>query len=122
MKKCPACGRENADDCFWCPKCGADFPQRSASPAILLNRVVDRDSFIEFVTALAEERAEAESIEKNNTQSALSGEALGWSNCTISDFLYASLVYFEEKPFHKPEALPSWKMLAEILYFGKIIE
>lgn len=45
-----------------------------------------------------------------------------WKNADISAFLYAALVYFDDKPFHQPEAEPSWRMFAEFLYFGKIIE
>ena len=95
---------------------------RTASPEELLNRVVDRESFIEFVTALAEEREEAEQMEHDDPERYQFGCALRWQNGSISSFLYASLSYFDSKPFHEPESKPSWKMLAEILYYGKIYE
>ena len=46
---------------------------------------------------------------------------MNWQTGDISSFLYAALHYFTEKPFHQPEKMPSWKMFAEFLYFGKII-
>lgn len=50
------------------------------------------------------------------------GGANDWQNASISSYLYASLEYFSPGPFHKPETTPSWRMLAEFLYFGKIYE
>ena len=43
-------------------------------------------------------------------------------NGDISNFLYAALEYFVNRPFYKPDNAPSWRMLAEFLYFGKIYE
>ncbi len=88
----------------------------------MLDRVIDRESFLEFVRALAEERAEAEQLEQNEPTRFKLGGAHDWQNGNISTFLYASLEYFTPKPFHKPEASPSWRMLAEMLYYGKIYE
>ncbi len=122
MKICTSCGRQNPDDCTWCPECGTTPRTRTASPAELLARVVDRASFIEFVTALAEERAEAERMEKDEPVRYQAGGAHDWQNGTISAFLYSGLAYFSSSPLRKPEDTPSWKMLAEILYFGKIYE
>ena len=95
---------------------------RTASPEILLDRVVDRKSFVEFVTALAEEREEAEQTEKDESVRYQTGGAHNWQNGSISSFLYASIAYFDSKPLHEPESSPSWKMLADILYYGKIYE
>ena len=93
---------------------------RTASPEELLDRVVDRKSFIEFAKALAEEREEAERMEEPARYQF--GGAHNWQNGSISSFLHASLAYFDSKPFHEPESAPSWTMLAEILYCGKIYE
>jgi hypothetical protein len=92
------------------------------SAADLLAKVVDRDSFIAFVTALAAERQSAEELEKDNPERYRWAPARDWNNGTISSFLYAALAYFRGGPFHKPEEVPSWKMFAEFLYFGKIYE
>ncbi|WP_246114854.1 hypothetical protein [Rubripirellula tenax] len=44
-------------------------------------------------------------------------------NGDIQSYLYASLDYFAEGPLKDPPATePSWKMLAEFLWCGKIIE
>lgn len=92
------------------------------SPEELLAQVVDRDSFIAFVTALAEEREAAEELERSEPERYQLGGAHGWQNGSISSFLYASLMYFDSNPFREPESVPSWKMMAEILYDGKIYE
>jgi hypothetical protein len=91
-------------------------------PEELLQKVCDRETFIVFVEALAVDREEAERIELENPQTYVIDGANDWKNADIASFLYAALDYFEEKPFHKPEHEPSWRMFAEFLYFGKIIE
>ena len=91
-------------------------------PEELLRKVQDRESFITFVEALAAERDDAQIIERENPQRYMLDGAHDWKNADIASFLYAALDYFEDKPFHKPEREPSWKMFAEFLYFGKIIE
>jgi hypothetical protein len=93
-----------------------------ATPEELLDAVVDRDTFVAFVHALADERARAAEIEKANPKACCVDGALGWKNGDIAGFLYAALDYFTEKPFHKPDREPSWRMFAEILWCGKIIE
>ena len=93
-----------------------------ASPEELLERVTDRDSFIAFVEALADERAEAAEIERANPQAHLVDGAHNWKNGDIAGFLYAALEYFEPGPLHRPASKPSWRMFAEFLWCGKIIE
>jgi hypothetical protein len=88
----------------------------------LLDRVIDRDSFIAFVSALADERREAQRLEQEEPIRYQLGGALNWQNGDIASFLEAALCYFDGGPFHQPEAVPSWRMLAEFLYFGKIYE
>jgi hypothetical protein len=92
------------------------------TPEELLERVTDRDSFIAFVEALADERAAAAEVERANPQSFVVDGAHGWKNGDIEGFLYAALEYFEPKPFHQPDTEPSWRMFAEFLWCGKIIE
>ena len=92
------------------------------TPEELLPKVIDRDSFIAFVTALAAEREDAERLERDEPVRYQLGGAHNWQNGTISAFLYSGLAYFSSSPLRKPEDTPSWKMLADILYFGKIYE
>jgi hypothetical protein len=93
-----------------------------ASPEELLQRVTDRDSFIAFVKALADERAEAAEVERADPQRYTLDGAHDWKNGDIEGFLYAALDYFSPKPFHRPETEPSWRMFADFLWCGKIIE
>lgn len=89
----------------------------------LLAHVVDRESFIAFVEALAAERRQAEHLEKEQPLRYQLGGALGWENGDIADFLEAALAYFQEGSLGPaPEPVPSWRMFAEFLYCGKIIE
>ncbi len=88
----------------------------------LLERVIDCESFIAFVSALADERAAAARIERANPQVYKVDGALNWKNGDIEGFLYAALQYFKAGPYHRPESEPSWRVFAEILWCGKIIE
>lgn len=92
------------------------------SPDDLLERVVDKQTFIEFVQALAEERARAQEIEARHPNAYMTDSALGWQNDDISSFLSAALECFIAQPITYLEQNPSWKMFAEFLYFGKIYE
>lgn len=95
---------------------------KKMNPEELLDQVEDKESFVRFVLALASEREAAESEERGNPQRYMVDGARGWKNADIAAFLYAGLEYFEDRPLHKPEHSPSWRMLAEFLYFGKIYE
>jgi hypothetical protein len=96
--------------------------EEDMSPEELLDQVQDQESFVRFVTALTEERAEAAAEENANPMRYIVDGTRNWKNAEISTFLYSSLEYFEERPFHRPEKKPSWRMFAEFLYFGKIYE
>ena len=88
----------------------------------LLEKVVDKQTFIEFVQALAEERERAQEIEHTHPNLYIMDGALGWKNGDISSFLSAALECFMAQPVSYSEQNPSWKMLAEFLHFGKIYE
>jgi hypothetical protein len=90
--------------------------------AELRPKVTDRDSFLAFVTALAAEREEAERMERDEPKRYQLGGANDWQNSTISSFLGAALVYFQPTSLRKPDDTPSWKMMADFLYYGKIYE
>ena len=91
------------------------------APDQLLDRVVDKSSFIAFVEALAAERREAEQLERDHPLKYQLGGALNWHNGTISSFLEAALECFED-PAANEHPNPSWRLFAEFLYCGKIIE
>src|SRR4051812_48185209 len=82
------------------------------SPAQLLREVNDRESFIAFVRALADERRRAEEIEKTESKRYSLDGASNWKNADISSFLYAGLDCFTEKPLRSAEKEPSWKAFA----------
>ena len=87
------------------------------TPEDYLDKVVDQASFIRFVEALADEREAAERLEATQSGVYYDG-AYNWKNADISSFLSAAVQYF------KPDATttPSWRMMAEFLYCGKIYE
>jgi hypothetical protein len=93
-----------------------------ASPEELLEQVTDRDSFIAFVESLAAEREDAAGLERDNPKTYVLDGAHNWKNGDIEGFLYGALQYFDEGPLHKPESEPSWRVFAEILWCGKIME
>lgn len=57
------------------------------SPEELLDQVKDRESFIMFVQALAEELEAAAQIECANPNAYCIDGALGWKNADIASFL-----------------------------------
>jgi len=85
----------------------------------LLGQVKDRESFLAFVLALAEERELAEKMEREEPEKYRFSGALGWENGSISSFLGAALACVEDGS-HLEEA--SWRGFAEFLYCGKIYE
>lgn len=88
-----------------------------------LENVKDKASFMTFVEALADEREQAEKMERENPVYYQLGGALDWQNGNISAFLRAGLECFEERPLKESvSAEPSWRGFAEFLYFGKIYE
>jgi hypothetical protein len=88
-----------------------------------LEAVCDRETFIAFVEALAYERELAQGIERDNPSRYIVDGALGWMNGDIPQFLGAALDYFVDGPLKEPiPDQPTWKMFAEMLWCGKIIE
>lgn len=84
-----------------------------------LENVKDKETFVEFLNALIEDRSRAEEIEQRNIENYQSdGAALGWNNTNIESFLQAALVWLVDSD--KNEV--SWKLMAEFLYSGKIYE
>jgi len=88
----------------------------------LLEAVNDRESFVAFVMALAAERESAAKIESENPTRYMLDGAHGWANADIPQFLEAACEFFGSIPDGEPDPEPSWKVFAEILWCGKIIE
>jgi hypothetical protein len=85
-----------------------------------LENVKDKETFVEFVNALIEDRSRAETIEQQNVENykATLEPALGWHNTNIESFLQAALVWMVDSDRKDV----SWKLMAEFLYSGKIYE
>ena len=88
----------------------------------LFDQVHDRESFIAFAEALAEESRRAEEIEAENPDIYMVDGALGWKNASIAQFIEHGLYHFDPDPDGKVVQTPTWKDLAWFLYCGKIIE
>ncbi|NJO78200.1 MAG: hypothetical protein HC827_06500 [Cyanobacteria bacterium RM1_2_2] len=98
------------------------MPEDRVNPYTLLQQVKDKQTFIQFVQALALEREQAEAIEREDPNYYRVNGALGWENGDIASFLWAALEYFKTRPLDEQEAPLSWAMFAEFLYFGKLYE
>lgn len=93
--------------------------KKNKTPEQLLGEVVDRETFVDFVLALAAERERAEKLERENPQRYCIDGALGWKNADVSAYLHASLSGLEGEP---QSLQPSWYEFARILYSGKVYE
>lgn len=85
----------------------------------LLNAVVDLETFLVFLGALAYERKAAEALEAKQPDRFKDEGAIGWKNVTISSFLIGAWAYFTEAEPPLTRAQPDWRDLAWFLYFGK---
>ena len=84
-----------------------------------LENVKDKETFVEFINALIEDRSKAERLEQQNIENYKSaGAALGWHNTNIESFLQAALVWLVDSDRNEV----SWKLMAEFLYSGKVYE
>jgi hypothetical protein len=88
----------------------------------LLDRVHDRESFLAFAYAFAEERRRVEGIEAANPEAYQWGGAEGWNNNCISLFIEGGLSHFEPRPDGTVIDDPTWKDLAEFLWCGRFME
>lgn len=89
-----------------------------------LERVADRDTFLGFVRALAEDRAEEVRKEREKPSGTYGPGANGWESVTIEDYLGAALAWAADSVGRAgglPEE-PSWKAFATFLYCGKVYE
>ena len=87
--------------------------------------VHDRESFLEFVRALAEDRRASVAAEREAPSSPYGPQAGGWENLTIEDFLEAAVAWAESSGMGESQGLPpgpSWQAFASFLFCGKIYE
>ncbi len=87
-----------------------------------LDEVVDEDSFIRFVQALAADRAAAAEEDRLNPPEMFGRCARGWENTKLEDFFEAAIAWARatrdgSNDYTVPEN--PWKRCAEILYMGK---
>jgi hypothetical protein len=86
----------------------------------LLERVNDRDSLIAFVEAFIAERESAETLESEQPHRYAMGGTLDWQNSDISSFLDGACQFLHH---HVQDGdPPTWRMIAEFLWCGKIME
>ena len=90
-----------------------------------LEAVCDEATFVEFLSALAEDRADEVQKEKKSPSSPYGSGANGWENITIESYLESACAWAEAskdglKYYQKPSN--PWKRCADILYTGKIYE
>ncbi len=89
------------------------------------DKVCDEASFVEFLSALAADRADEVQKEKKKASSPYGAGANGWENGTIEAFLDAACTWAKASKdglkFYPKPSNP-WKRCADILYTGKIYE
>ena len=86
----------------------------------LLDKVNSKDSFLQFVKALKEDKIDEDEKEKALPSSPYASGANGWENGSIATFLDAIEAFGEDNDQIKEE--PNWKNFALLLYAGKFYE
>jgi hypothetical protein len=85
-----------------------------------LNKVHSKETFLQFVQALKEDKIEEEEKEKIKPSSPYASGANGWENTTIVTFLDSIAGYGKDSSSISEEA--NWKNFALLLYAGKFYE
>jgi len=91
----------------------------------LRDAVVDEDSFVRFLEALAADRVDEVEKERSQQPSPYESGANGWENGTIEAFLECASAWATASRnglqlYKKPDN--PWKRCADILFMGKIYE
>ena len=89
-----------------------------------LELVTNRESFLEFVRALIEDRKDEKAKERVKPSNPYGQGANGWENTTVEDYLEAALAWAEATR-GRTQGLSeevTWKGFALFLYCGKIYE
>jgi len=87
----------------------------------LADKVNSKETFLEFIRALAADRAEEEKLEKKSPLNPYGPGALGWENGSIEAFLDAMQAWASDSG-NKIPASPDWRTFARILHAGKFYE
>jgi len=85
------------------------------------NSVHSKQSFLEFVRALAADRVNEVELEKKTPSSPYGPGAKGWENGSIEAFLEAMEAWISDTGDKVPEK-PEWNTFARILLAGKYYE
>jgi hypothetical protein len=86
----------------------------------LLETVNSKQSFLDFVGSLRQDRIDELEKEKIKKSSPYGPGANGWENGTIESFLDAIYSYGQDNDEIKEE--PDWRMFALLLMAGKMYE
>ena len=84
-----------------------------------LDDLKDKETFLDFIWALIEDREAA--TEKDGSNALHGASTNGWENTTIESFFDAALACATAVPGRLPEEA-SWQEFASFLYMGKIYE
>ena len=91
----------------------------------LENQVIDEESFMKFVEALAKDLDEENKQEKKNPSLSCSAGINGWENKNLSDFLQTMVIWADSSkngmPYYEKPKNP-WQRMANILSAAKIYE
>ena len=90
-----------------------------------LECVTDQESFLVFVSALAQDRVSAARAETQDPAPPYGADAGGWENKSIETFLDAAVAWAEDSNFGATQGLATaslWRKFAVFLYCGKIYE
>jgi hypothetical protein len=87
------------------------------SLAELAERVTSRETFLQFVEALAAERRTDDAREQNHPSDQYGPTAMGWENTTIHDFFEAAAACARDGGALAEQ--PTWRGFAIFLLAGK---
>ncbi len=91
---------------------------------VILDRVVDRETFLEFARALENDRRDEIQKEQESPSLPYGPGHNGWEKSTIENFLDAAITWAQDaagSPNELPEK-PEWHSFARFLYAGKHYE
>jgi hypothetical protein len=87
----------------------------------LADKVNSKETFLEFVRALAADKGQEDRLEKKSPSSPYGSGATGWENGSIEAFL-DSMQAWASASGDKVQDKPDWKTFARILHAGKFYE
>ena len=90
------------------------------APEILARSVTDRDSFLAFLSALAENWNQSQRLEAQSPSSPYGSAALGWENVSVGTFLEAAHAWAADSNRFPQQC--NWAALAQLLIAGKSYE